>query len=67
MSADNKVRSSMFLCFMTILRKFTVLIMLTFQDLVNKKTKFFDGDSVTMIDYMICAFFERLGAFGLQR
>uniref|UniRef100_A0A3Q3CW86 Glutathione S-transferase omega n=1 Tax=Haplochromis burtoni TaxID=8153 RepID=A0A3Q3CW86_HAPBU len=32
-------------------------------DLVNKKTKFFGGDSITMIDYMMWPWFERVEAF----
>ncbi|XP_060782086.1 glutathione S-transferase omega-1-like [Neoarius graeffei] len=34
--------------------------------LVNKKTKFFGGDSVTMIDYLIWPWFERLEAWQLK-
>lgn len=40
--------------------------MLHFQDLVKKKTKYFGGDSITMIDYMMWPFFERLEACGLK-
>ncbi|XP_008320655.1 glutathione S-transferase omega-1 isoform X1 [Cynoglossus semilaevis] len=36
------------------------------EDLVKKKTKFFGGDSITMIDYMMWPFFERLNVFDLQ-
>lgn len=36
------------------------------EDLVNKKTKFFGGDSITMIDYMMWPWFERLEIFELQ-
>ncbi|XP_039994471.1 glutathione S-transferase omega-1-like isoform X1 [Xiphias gladius] len=36
------------------------------EDLVNKKTKFFGGDSITMIDYMMWPFFERLEIFELK-
>ncbi|XP_069000683.1 glutathione S-transferase omega-1-like [Embiotoca jacksoni] len=36
------------------------------EDLVNKKTKFFGGDSITMIDYMMWPFFERLEIFELR-
>uniref|UniRef100_A0A3P8NNF2 Glutathione S-transferase omega n=1 Tax=Astatotilapia calliptera TaxID=8154 RepID=A0A3P8NNF2_ASTCA len=36
------------------------------EDLVNKKTKFFGGDSITMIDYMMWPWFERLETFELQ-
>ncbi|XP_039478846.1 glutathione S-transferase omega-1-like [Oreochromis aureus] len=36
------------------------------EDLVNKKTKFFGGDSITMIDYMMWPWFERLEVFELQ-
>ncbi|KAK9541449.1 hypothetical protein VZT92_001491 [Zoarces viviparus] len=36
------------------------------KDLVNKKTKFFGGDSVTMIDYMMWPWFERLESYGLK-
>ncbi|XP_023282386.1 glutathione S-transferase omega-1 [Seriola lalandi dorsalis] len=36
------------------------------EDLVNKKTKFFGGDSITMIDYMMWPFFERLDIFELK-
>uniref|UniRef100_A0A3Q3WD78 Glutathione S-transferase omega n=1 Tax=Mola mola TaxID=94237 RepID=A0A3Q3WD78_MOLML len=36
------------------------------EDLVNKKTKFFGGDSVTMIDYMMWPWFERLELFELK-
>nr|QCC20786.1 glutathione S-transferase omega-1 [Clarias magur] len=34
--------------------------------LVNRKTKFFGGDSITMIDYMMWPFFERLEVFELK-
>nr|XP_060624331.1 glutathione S-transferase omega-1 [Anolis sagrei ordinatus] len=34
--------------------------------LVNRKTKFFGGNSVTMIDYLIWPWFERLELFQLQ-
>ncbi|XP_074502163.1 glutathione S-transferase omega-1-like [Sebastes fasciatus] len=37
------------------------------EDLVNKKTKFFGGDSITMIDYMMWPWFERLEIFELKR
>lgn len=36
------------------------------EDLVKKKTKFFGGDSITMIDYMMWPWFERLEVYGLQ-
>lgn len=36
------------------------------EDLCKKKTKFFGGESITMIDYMMWPFFERLEAFELQ-
>ncbi|XP_026210813.1 glutathione S-transferase omega-1 [Anabas testudineus] len=36
------------------------------QELVNKKTKFFGGDSITMIDYMMWPFFERLDVFDMK-
>ncbi|XP_019950413.1 glutathione S-transferase omega-1 [Paralichthys olivaceus] len=36
------------------------------EDLVERKTKFFGGDSITMIDYMMWPFFERLEIFELQ-
>ncbi|XP_041645803.1 glutathione S-transferase omega-1-like [Cheilinus undulatus] len=36
------------------------------QDLVNKKTQFFGGDSITMIDYMMWPWFERLEIFDLK-
>ncbi|XP_076599103.1 glutathione S-transferase omega-1-like [Chaetodon auriga] len=36
------------------------------EDLVNKKTKFFGGDSITMIDYMMWPWFERLEINELQ-
>ncbi|KAJ0004715.1 hypothetical protein NQD34_010929 [Periophthalmus magnuspinnatus] len=36
------------------------------KDLVKKKTKFFGGDSITMIDYMMWPWFERLEAFDLK-
>ncbi|KAA8583703.1 glutathione S-transferase omega-1 [Etheostoma spectabile] len=36
------------------------------EDLVNKKTKFFGGDSITMIDYMMWPWFERLEVFELK-
>ncbi|XP_054455757.1 glutathione S-transferase omega-1-like [Anoplopoma fimbria] len=36
------------------------------EDLVNKKTKFFGGDSITMIDYMMWPWFERLESFELK-
>lgn len=35
------------------------------EDLAKKKTKFFGGDSITMIDYMMWPFFERLESFEL--
>ncbi|XP_026992135.2 glutathione S-transferase omega-1-like [Tachysurus fulvidraco] len=34
--------------------------------LVNKKTKFFGGDTVTMIDYLIWPWFERVDAWQLK-
>ncbi|XP_003964006.1 glutathione S-transferase omega-1 isoform X1 [Takifugu rubripes] len=36
------------------------------EDFANKKTKYFGGDSVTMIDYMMWPWFERLEVFGLK-
>ncbi|XP_053291853.1 glutathione S-transferase omega-1 [Pleuronectes platessa] len=36
------------------------------KDLVERKTKFFGGDTITMIDYMMWPFFERLEVFELQ-
>ncbi|XP_031162938.1 glutathione S-transferase omega-1 [Sander lucioperca] len=36
------------------------------EDLVNKKTKYFGGDSITMIDYMMWPWFERLEVFELK-
>ncbi|KAM4607662.1 glutathione S-transferase omega-1-like [Polymixia lowei] len=36
------------------------------EDLVIKKTKFFAGDSITMIDYMMWPWFERLEIFELK-
>ncbi|XP_028983612.1 glutathione S-transferase omega-1-like [Betta splendens] len=36
------------------------------EELVKKKTKFFGGDSITMIDYMIWPFFERLCVFDMK-
>ncbi|XP_070818811.1 glutathione S-transferase omega-1-like [Chaetodon trifascialis] len=36
------------------------------EDLVKKKTKFFGGDSITMIDYMMWPWFERLEINDLQ-
>ncbi|XP_072246972.1 glutathione S-transferase omega-1-like [Leuresthes tenuis] len=36
------------------------------EDLIKKKTKFFAGDSVTMIDYMMWPFFERLELLELK-
>ncbi|KAM8739214.1 glutathione S-transferase omega-1-like [Acanthopagrus schlegelii] len=36
------------------------------KDLVNKKAKFFGGDSITMIDYMMWPWFERLEMFELK-
>uniref|UniRef100_A0A3B4A740 GST C-terminal domain-containing protein n=1 Tax=Periophthalmus magnuspinnatus TaxID=409849 RepID=A0A3B4A740_9GOBI len=36
-------------------------------DLVKKKTKFFGGDSITKIDYMMWPWFERLEAFDLKQ
>ncbi|KAK2824392.1 hypothetical protein Q5P01_021567 [Channa striata] len=35
------------------------------EELVNKKSKFFGGNSITMIDYMLWPFFERLEVFDL--
>ncbi|XP_056291311.1 glutathione S-transferase omega-1-like isoform X1 [Pseudoliparis swirei] len=37
------------------------------EDLVNKNTKFFGGDSITMIDYMMWPWFERLESFQLEQ
>lgn len=37
------------------------------QDLINKKTKFFGGDSITMVDYMMWPFFERLEVYDLKQ
>lgn len=42
-------------------------VMLHLQDLANKKTKYFGGDSITMIDYLMWPWFERLEIFGLKR
>ncbi|XP_043110915.1 glutathione S-transferase omega-1-like isoform X2 [Puntigrus tetrazona] len=36
------------------------------ETLVNKKTKFFGGDSITMIDYMMWPWFERLEMMDLK-
>lgn len=36
------------------------------EDLANKKTKFFGADSITMIDYMMWPWFERLEVFELK-
>ncbi|KAM6916684.1 glutathione S-transferase omega-1-like [Xenentodon cancila] len=36
------------------------------EELVRKKTQFFGGDSITMIDYMMWPFFERLEVFDLK-
>ncbi|KAL0970121.1 hypothetical protein UPYG_G00237450 [Umbra pygmaea] len=36
------------------------------KELVNKKTKFFGGDAITMIDYMIWPWFERLDMYGVK-
>ncbi|XP_068183211.1 glutathione S-transferase omega-1-like [Antennarius striatus] len=36
------------------------------KDLVDKKTKFFGGDSITMIDYMMWPWFDRLGVLDLK-
>lgn len=41
--------------------------MLTFQDLATKKTTYFGGDSITMIDYMMWPWFERLEIFELKQ
>uniref|UniRef100_A0A3Q2Q636 Glutathione S-transferase omega n=1 Tax=Fundulus heteroclitus TaxID=8078 RepID=A0A3Q2Q636_FUNHE len=35
--------------------------------LVKRKTSFFGGDTITLIDYMMWPFFERLEMFGAQR
>uniref|UniRef100_A0A8C7XZZ6 Glutathione S-transferase omega n=1 Tax=Oryzias sinensis TaxID=183150 RepID=A0A8C7XZZ6_9TELE len=35
-------------------------------ELVQKKTKFFGGDSITMIDYMMWPHFERTEVYGVQ-
>ena len=42
-------------------------MLIMFQDLVNKKTKFFGGDSITMIDYMMWPWFERLEIFEVKQ
>uniref|UniRef100_A0A0E9XAZ1 Glutathione S-transferase omega n=1 Tax=Anguilla anguilla TaxID=7936 RepID=A0A0E9XAZ1_ANGAN len=36
------------------------------ETLAGRKTKFFGGDSITMIDYMIWPWFERMETFGLK-
>ncbi|XP_036815531.1 glutathione S-transferase omega-1 isoform X1 [Oncorhynchus mykiss] len=36
------------------------------KDLVNKKSKFFGGNAITMIDYMMWPWFERLEIFELK-
>ncbi|KAF6736969.1 Glutathione S-transferase omega-1 [Oryzias melastigma] len=36
------------------------------EELVQKKTKFFGGDSITMIDYMMWPHFERTEVYGVQ-
>lgn len=47
--------------------KTLINIMFFLQDLVTKKTKFFGGDSITMIDYMMWPWFERLEMFELKQ
>lgn len=42
-------------------------IIFLFQDLKNKKTKFFGGNSITMVDYMIWPWFERLEMAGVKK
>ncbi|XP_030604086.1 glutathione S-transferase omega-1-like [Archocentrus centrarchus] len=37
------------------------------EELINKKTKFFGGDSVTMIDYMMWPWFERAEAYQFKQ
>lgn len=37
------------------------------EELVSKKTKFFGGDSITMIDYMMWPWFERLESYELKQ
>lgn len=44
-----------------------IYVMLHFQDLDKKKNKYFGGDSITMIDYMMWPWFERLEVFGLKK
>ncbi|KAM9365339.1 glutathione S-transferase omega-1-like [Pholidichthys leucotaenia] len=36
------------------------------KDLAKKETKYFGGDSITMIDYLMWPWFERLGPYGLK-
>ncbi|XP_047459236.1 glutathione S-transferase omega-1-like [Mugil cephalus] len=36
------------------------------EDLVKKNTKFFGGDSITMIDYMMWPWFERIEAYDMK-
>lgn len=42
-------------------------IIFLFQDLKNKKTKFFGGNSITMVDYMIWPWFDRLEMGGVKK
>ncbi|XP_030603853.1 glutathione S-transferase omega-1-like isoform X1 [Archocentrus centrarchus] len=37
------------------------------EELINKKTKFFGGDSITMIDYMMWPWFERAEAYQFKQ
>lgn len=46
---------------------FYMTVMIVFQDLVDKKSKFFGGDSVTMIDYLMWPWFERIEVFELKQ
>lgn len=44
-----------------------LLISFIFQALANKKTKYFGGDSITMIDYLIWPWFERAEMMGVKQ
>lgn len=43
------------------------MMVIDFQHLEKKKTKFFEGDTITMIDYMMWPFFERIEVLELKQ
>ncbi len=60
LSSDLSFTSCINSCFLCVVNGFC-------QTLANKKTKFFGGDSITMIDYMMWPWFERMEMMDLKQ